>query len=58
MCYVAAVDKDSGLLRLGVLKYVICICKGCDGCCVFCLYWDAWSCMMTMTMNDNEITLF
>ena len=24
---------------LGVLKYVIC-----DGCCVLCLYCDAWSC--------------
>ena len=22
----------------GVLKYVVCVCKGCDGCCVFCLY--------------------
>ena len=22
---------------LGVLKYVVCLCKGCDGCCVFCL---------------------
>ena len=21
--------------RLGVLKYVVCLCKGCDGCCVF-----------------------
>ena len=20
---------------LGVLKYVVCLCKGCDGCCVF-----------------------
>ena len=29
---------------LGVLKYVVCLCKGCDGCCVFCLYCDAWSC--------------
>ena len=29
---------------LGVLKYVVCLCKGCDGCCVFCLYCEAWSC--------------
>ena len=21
-----------------MLKYVVCLCKGCDGCCVFCLY--------------------
>ena len=22
-------------LSIGVLKYVVCLCKGCDGCCVF-----------------------
>ena len=26
---------------LGVLKYVVCLCKGCNGCCVFCLYCEA-----------------
>ena len=31
-CCVAAVVKDSGVLSLGVLKYVVCLCKGCDGC--------------------------
>ena len=40
VCCVAVVLKDS----LGVFKYVVCLCKGCDGCCVFCLYCDAWSC--------------
>ena len=35
---VAATDKDSGVLSLGVLRYVVCLCKGCDGYCVFCLY--------------------
>ena len=29
---------------LGVLKYVVFLCKECDGCCVFGLYCDAWSC--------------
>ena len=29
---------------LGMLKYVVCLCRGCDGCCVFCLYCEAWSC--------------
>ena len=24
-----------------MLKYVVCLCKGCDGCCVFCLYCGA-----------------
>ena len=31
-----AVVEGSGF-SLGVLKYVVCLCKGCDGCCVFCL---------------------
>ena len=40
VCCVAAVDKDS-VYSLGVLKYGVCLCKGCDGCCVFCLYCEA-----------------
>ena len=23
----------------------VCLCKGCDGCCVLCLYCEAWNCM-------------
>ena len=38
------VVKDSVFLSLGVLNYVVCLCKGCDGCFVFWLYCDAWSC--------------
>ena len=37
ICCVSAVVKD-GVLSLGVLKHVVCLCKeckGCDGCCVF-----------------------
>ena len=34
VCCVAAVVKDS-VFRLGVLKYVVCLCKGCDGCFLF-----------------------
>ena len=36
-CCVAAIVKDSAF-SLGVLEYVVCLCKGCDVCCVFCLY--------------------
>ena len=44
VCCVAVVVKDS-VFSLGVLTYIVCLCKGCDGCCVFiCLYCDAWSC--------------
>ena len=39
---VSAVVED-GVFSL-VLKYVVCLCRGCDGCCVFCLYCEAWSC--------------
>ena len=42
VCCVAAVVKES-VFSLGVLKYVVCLCKGCDRC-IFCLYCDAWSC--------------
>ena len=43
VCCVAAVVKDS-VFNLGVLRYIVCLCKGCAGCCVFCLYCEAWSC--------------
>ena len=33
-----------GVFSLGVLKYFVCLCSGCHGCCVFCLYSEAWSC--------------
>ena len=35
VCCVAAVVKDSVFFSLGVFKYVVCLCKGCDGCCVY-----------------------
>ena len=44
VCCVAAVVKNSVFLSLEVLKYVVCLCRGCDGCCIFCLYCEAWSC--------------
>ena len=27
-----------------MLKYVVYLCKECDGCCGLCLYCDAWGC--------------
>ena len=33
---VAAVVED-GVFSIGVLKYLVCLCKGCDRCCVLCL---------------------
>ena len=43
VCCVAAVVKIV-FFSLGVLKYVVCLCRGCDGCYVFCLYCEVWSC--------------
>ena len=47
---------------VGVLKYVVCLCKGCDGCCVFCLYCDAWSCrgscMGSMSVSSCRCCMF
>ena len=40
VCCVAADVKDSGFFSLGVLKYVVYLCSGCDEC-VFCLYYEA-----------------
>ena len=53
VCCVAAVVKDSGF-TLGVLKYVVCLCRGCDGCYVLCLYCDAWSCSCMGSMSVSS----
>ena len=43
VCCVAAVVKYI-VFSIGMLKYVVCLCKGCEGCCVFWLYCEAWCC--------------
>ena len=35
VCCVAAVIEMVGVLSIGVLKYGVCLRRGCDGCCVF-----------------------
>ena len=35
VCCVAALAENGGFLSIGVLKYGVCLCNGCDGCCVF-----------------------
>ena len=35
VCCVSAVVKDI-VFSLGVLKYVVCLCKGCFVCCLYC----------------------
>ena len=43
VCCVAGVVEDS-VFSLGVLKYVVCLCRICDRCCVFYLNCETWSC--------------
>ena len=59
VCCVAVVVKDS-VFSLGMLKYVVCLCQGCDGCCVFCLYCDTWrcSCMVSMSVLSCRCCMF
>ena len=59
-CCVAAVVES--IFILGVLKYVVCLCKGCDGCCIFCLYCEAWrcrcSCMGSVSVSSCRCCMF
>ena len=47
---------------LEVLKYVVCLCKGCDSGCVFCLYCEEWSCrcscMGSMSVSSCRCCIF
>ena len=62
VCCLAAVVKDSVFLSLGVLKYIECLCKKCDKCCVFCLYCEAWSsrclCMGSISVLSCRCCMF
>ena len=61
VCCVAAVVKNS-VFSLGVLTYVVCLCRGCDGCCVFCLYCETWSyrcsCMGSVSVSSCICCMF
>ena len=61
VCRVAAVVKNSVFGRR-VLKYGLCLCSGCDGCCVFCLYCDVWSyrcsCMGSVSVSSYKCGMF
>ena len=53
VCCVSAVVENRVFFSFGVLKYVVCLCRGCYGCCVFCLYCNAWSCMCSRMGSVN-----
>ena len=60
VCCVAAVVKEC--FSHGMLKYVVCLCKGCGGRCVLCLHCDAWSsrcsCMGSMSVSSCICCIF
>ena len=35
---------EDSVLSLGMLNHVVCLCRGCDGCCVFYLHCETWRC--------------
>ena len=37
-----------------MLKYVVCLCRGCDGCFVFCLNCEAWSCRYSGSVSVSS----
>ena len=53
VCCVAAIVKNSVFFSLGVLK---CLCRGCYGCCVFCLYCESWSCRCLCMGNVSVLS--
>ena len=59
VCCVVAVVENS---VFGVLKYVVCLCRGYDRCCVFCLYCKAWncrcSCMGSVSVSSCTCCMF
>ena len=59
VCCVAAVVKYSVFFSLAELNYVVCLCRGCDGCCVFCLYCEAWCwCMGSVSVSSCICCMF
>ena len=61
-CIEAVVGVLKCVFSLGVLKCIVCLCKGCDGCCVFSLYYDACSCrcscMESMSISSCRCCMF
>ena len=55
---VSGVVKDS-VFSLGMLKYVVCLCRGCD---VFCLNFETWSCrcscMRSVSVSSCRCCIF
>ena len=41
VCCVAAVVKNWCFLKSWGVEICVCLCRGCDRCCVFCLYCEA-----------------
>ena len=61
VCCVSSIVENS-VFSLGVLKYVMCLCRGRHGCCVFSLYCETWSwrcsCMGSMSVLACRCCMF
>ena len=54
VCCVAAVGKDRAFQPWSV-EVCLRLCNVCDGCCVFCLYCDAWRCRCSCMGNMSVV---
>ena len=54
VCCVADIVENSVFLTLECWKYAVCLCRGCDGCCVFC----RCSCMGSLSVSSCRCCMF
>ena len=62
VCFYVCCSDCVGVSGNGVLMCGVSLCKGSDGCCVFCLYCDAgscrYSCMGSMSVSSCRCCIF
>ena len=59
VCCVAAVVKNSVFFSLGVLKYVVCLCRGWMLCFLYCEAWSCrCSCMGSVSISSCRCCIF
>ena len=62
VCFMSVVLTVCGFVGMFVVSFfilksvVVCLCKGCDGCCVLCWYCDMWSCRCSCMESMSVLT--